>query len=242
MRISKLLSIYGVVSSVVLLALFYWVILPFAFASEPQRDGYPWDWSHEHLVFSQTTDPKVSKIVEEDARLAHQRLKRLPRSQQGMSNARALGSLPVLLEILKARGITSSGSDRSGKLEEHATAPSFLRALQLGIVILLASAIIVLSRRRRWRPVLLTSLVSICFLAITSCSQLPGGSSIVQNPVAQDPLGQAPSAQAPSPQESPAIPGDWSAALGVTNFAAVNSVTSAPIYPAKYTFDPNATP
>src|ERR1700722_767059 len=177
MRISKLLSIYGIVSSVVLLALFYWVVLPFAFASEPQQVGYPWDWSHEHLVFSQTDDPKVSKIIEQDARLGHQRLKRLPRSQQGITNARAAGSLPALLEILKARGITSSGRNRSGKLEEQATAPALLLALQLGIVILVASAIIVLSRPRRWRPVLLTSLVSICFLAITSCSQLPGSSS-----------------------------------------------------------------
>jgi hypothetical protein len=242
MRISKLLSIYGVVSSIVLLALFYWVVLPFAFASDSQRVGYPWDWSHEHLVFSQTSDPRVSKIIEQDARLGHQRLKRLPQSQQGITNARGPGSLSALLEILKARGVTSSGRNRSGKLEGQATAPSLLRAFQLGIVILVASAIIVLSRPRRWRPVLLTSLVSICFLAITSCSQLPGSSSIAQDPGSQNPLGQDPSAQGPSPQESPAIPGDWSAALGVTNFAAINSATAAPIYPAKYTFDPNAAP
>src|ERR1700692_2910205 len=128
MRISKRLSIYGIVSGVVLLALVYWVVLPFAFASEPLRDGYPWDWSHEHLVFSQTNDLRVSKIIEQDARLGHQRLKRLPRSQQGITNARGLGSLSALIEILKARGVTSSGRNRSGKLEDHATAPSLLRA------------------------------------------------------------------------------------------------------------------
>jgi len=235
MSTSKLLSIYGVVSSLALLALFCWVVLPFAFASEPQRAGYPWDWSHDHLVFSQTNNPQVLKIIQQDARLGHQRLRRQPKSQQGVTNAGGLGSLAALLEVLKARGIAASGRNSSGG------SPDLLRALQVVILILGIWAVIVLLRPRRWRPALLTALVSICFLAITSCGQLTSGGSAAQNLAVQNTPGLDP-APAPSPQDSPSIPGDWSAALGLTNFAAVNSATSAPIYPAKYSFDPTAAP
>jgi hypothetical protein len=42
------------------------------FAADPERVGYPWDWSHEHLLFSHTSDPAVLAIIQKDPRAFHQ--------------------------------------------------------------------------------------------------------------------------------------------------------------------------
>jgi hypothetical protein len=33
-------------------------------APDAERIGFPWDWSHEHVVFSDTNDLEVSTLLE----------------------------------------------------------------------------------------------------------------------------------------------------------------------------------
>jgi hypothetical protein len=49
------------------------------------RIGFPWDWSHQHVIFTNTTDLKDLENVGQDPRLLHQWLRRnLPLFQQNM--------------------------------------------------------------------------------------------------------------------------------------------------------------
>ena len=42
----------------------------------PDRVGLPWDWSHQHVVFTKTTDPEVLEKIRQDPRAFHQWLRR----------------------------------------------------------------------------------------------------------------------------------------------------------------------
>lgn len=72
----KRARVYGAVCGLIVLAWVYCAQSRRTFAFEPEHVGLPWDWSHEHVVFSDTTDPAVLAIIEKDPRLLHQQLKR----------------------------------------------------------------------------------------------------------------------------------------------------------------------
>jgi hypothetical protein len=45
-------------------------------APMPGSVGFPWDWSHQHVVFTKTTDPEVLEKTTQDPRAFHQWLRR----------------------------------------------------------------------------------------------------------------------------------------------------------------------
>lgn len=82
----------------ILLALVYCGRTHRTFASEPERVGYPWDWSHEHVVFSNTDDLEVSALVQKDPRAFHQWMRRNQAlSQQARDGMRAPISFETFL-------------------------------------------------------------------------------------------------------------------------------------------------
>lgn len=70
------LSFYGMLCGLIVSAFIYCGSAGRVFAAGPERVGLPWDWSHEHLVFSQTDDPAVRAIIQKDPRAFHQWLRR----------------------------------------------------------------------------------------------------------------------------------------------------------------------
>ena len=70
------LGFYGALCGLIVSALIYCGSTGRVFAAGPERVGLPWDWSHEHLLFSQTDDPKVQAIIQKDPRAFHQWLRR----------------------------------------------------------------------------------------------------------------------------------------------------------------------
>src|ERR1700680_4583469 len=80
------LRVCGAVCGLIILAWVYCGPSRRTFASESERAGLPWDWSHEHVVFSDTTDPEISAIIEKDPRLLHQRLRRNRSLSQQMAD------------------------------------------------------------------------------------------------------------------------------------------------------------
>jgi hypothetical protein len=67
---------YGTLCGLMVSALLYCGSTGRVFAAGPERVGLPWDWSHEHLLFSQTDDPAVQAIIQKDPRAFHQWLRR----------------------------------------------------------------------------------------------------------------------------------------------------------------------
>ncbi|MGA8539887.1 MAG: hypothetical protein WB566_10330, partial [Terriglobales bacterium] len=92
------LGFYGTLCGLMVSALLYCGGTGRVFAAGPERVGLPWDWSHEHLLFSQTDDPAVQAIIQKDPRAFHQWLRRsvpvygLPRSFD--SFVQSHGALP----------------------------------------------------------------------------------------------------------------------------------------------------
>src|ERR1039458_3621995 len=70
------LGFYGTLCGLIVSALIYCGSTGRVFAAGPERVGLPWDWSHEHLLFSQTDDPAVQAIIQKDPRAFHQWLRR----------------------------------------------------------------------------------------------------------------------------------------------------------------------
>jgi hypothetical protein len=70
------LGFYGTLCGLIVSALIYCGSSSRVLAAGPERVGLPWDWSHEHLVFSKTDDPAVQAIIEKDPRAFHQWLRR----------------------------------------------------------------------------------------------------------------------------------------------------------------------
>ncbi len=77
------LRFYGTLCSLMVAALIYCGSTRPVFAAGPERVGLPWDWSHEHLVFSKTNDPAVLAIIQKDPRAFHQWLRRNRNASQG---------------------------------------------------------------------------------------------------------------------------------------------------------------
>jgi len=76
--IFRQLGFYGTFCGLVLCALVYCGSTRAVLAAGPERVGLPWDWSHEHVVFSKTDDPAVMAIITKDARAYHQWLRKNP--------------------------------------------------------------------------------------------------------------------------------------------------------------------
>jgi hypothetical protein len=54
--------------------------------TKPTQTGFPWDWTHQHVVFTNTTNPEVSGKVRQDPRLSHHWLMRdLPLFERNLS-------------------------------------------------------------------------------------------------------------------------------------------------------------
>jgi hypothetical protein len=70
------LGFYATLCGLLVSVLIYYGNTRVVFAADPERGGYPWDWSHEHLIFSHTDDPAVLAIIEKDPRTFHQWLNR----------------------------------------------------------------------------------------------------------------------------------------------------------------------
>jgi hypothetical protein len=55
----KRTGMYTALGSFILLTAICCAQEPMTLSSQADGSGLPWDWSHEHVVFSQTTDPEV---------------------------------------------------------------------------------------------------------------------------------------------------------------------------------------
>jgi hypothetical protein len=129
----------------------------------PDRIGFPWDWTNQHVVFTKTTDLEALEKVRQDPRAFHQWLRR-------------------------SRDVFPAGDD--------ALRTSFDSFLQSNILFE---------------------------------SPLP------------EPIPEPWPWSGRKPRQR-IINRDWGASLGATKFNSVNSNNSAPVYPAKYTFNVNAVP
>jgi hypothetical protein len=132
-------------------------------APEAERAGFPWDWSHEHVVFSDTNDLEVSTLLENDQRAIHQSLRRRHSSEHGMDSLRFPNRLDTFLHL-----------HDDAHFERRTPEP----------------------RPEPW----------------------------------------------PRWRRAETIQRDWGVSLGATHFSNVNSNSSPPVFPAKYTFNINATP
>ena len=74
--VSRRLGFYGTLCALIFSALIVCVSTRPVFAADPEPAGYPWDWSHEHLVFSNTDDPVIRAMIKKDPRAFHQLLRR----------------------------------------------------------------------------------------------------------------------------------------------------------------------
>jgi hypothetical protein len=131
-----------------------------------ERIGLPWDWSHEHLVFSNTDDPAVREIIQQDPRAFHQWLRR---------------------------------SRTAAQLAADDVQTSFDTFLQ-------------------------------------SFDTLPHSNDTFEDPSAQ------PAPKARSGTQHMKHKKDWGVSLGATKFNSIGATNSAPLYPAKYTYNINGTP
>ena len=159
-HIFRRLGFFGTLCGLVVSALMFCGSTREVFAADAERVGLPWDWSHEHLLFSKTDDPEVLAIIQKDPRAFHQWLRR-----NGTAAHSAMDGVPISFDTFMQSNDTLFGS---------ATPESGFEP----------------------RP----------------------GSKRVKHKR------------------------DWGVSLGATNFNPVNAPTSMPLYPAKYTFDINATP
>jgi hypothetical protein len=151
---------YGTLCGLIVSALIYCGSTGRVFAAGPERVGLPWDWSHEHLLFSKTDDAAVLAIIQKDPRAFHQWLRRNRTASQG-------DGVPISLD-----GFLQSDGSLIERLSPE--------------------------------------------LGPESRSASEGVKQVGKR--------------------------DWGVSLGATQFSAVNATNSEPPYPAKYTFDINATP
>jgi hypothetical protein len=70
------LGFYGTLCGLIVSALIFCGGASRVLAAGPEHVGLPWDWSHEHLVFSKTDDPAVQELIQKDPRAFHQWLRR----------------------------------------------------------------------------------------------------------------------------------------------------------------------
>jgi hypothetical protein len=187
-----------------------------ASASEPEQIGFPWDWSHKHVVFSQPTDAKVLAKIQRDPRLLHQQLRQGAPPFQ--ANTASIGGPPSFSSHSGPHNTNGTGTLRPRM--------SQIRVPQIAVVILgLAFAVVFLKRHQPPRT-LTTALAIALFLTLASCGGVDSSTStLVGTPSAQT-LGR-----------------DWGANIGAMSAITQTNVTNAtPMYPAKYTFNVNLNP
>jgi hypothetical protein len=241
-RVHKLLRMttYGALCGIFLLTLFYWVQTPRTFASEPAQIGFPWDWSHQHLVFSKSTDPKVLAKIQQDPRLLHQRLrKNLPSTQASTGSTRRHGSFSAPLEHLAAAldvGLvtTAHAAQSQGKQPETLplTAPP-VRGVQIALVILGLSFAIAFISRRHWLPTMMIVLAILVFLMIASCGGTGTATPGLDTPSAPQKNNSSITANE--------LHKDWAFSMSSLT-AGTATAGSATTFPAKFSFDINAAP
>ena len=138
----------------------------------PDRVGFPWDWSHQHVIFTKTTDPELLERIKQDPRAFHQWLRRTRDFSQ------------------PADGMPLISPDFFSKSDD-------------------------------------------AFFEPPTSEPLP------------EPNPHRGPEQWPGPRRvrhERTFKRDWGASLGATHFNAVNAGNSTPVYPAKYSFNVNATP
>jgi hypothetical protein len=220
---------------------------PAAFSREPDRIGLPWDWSHEHVIFSQTTDPVVLAAIEQDPRFMHQRLQRgLPLPASALAryleprNKKAVeprslphnpGILWSALETAVRGNLSMTVHAAEPRSSRTSTLPaSHLRSVLTAIIIVGLAFPIALSRQSRWCETLLSVLAIMLFLTITNCGGVGGTTS----------TGVGPTSTNPEPQT---LKGDWGANIGaMSSITLLNANNAPPMYPAKYSFDTSQQP
>lgn len=249
----------GALCGLVFLTVFYFVSPTRSASSDGQPVGYPWDWSHQHLVFSNTSDPAVWAKIQKDPRLLHQRLRRNVRSLQPYySTTRGPGPFSTHSEPRNANGVRSpaltartntalmrlaAALDVSFATTVHAaeaqenqpeTLPlpaSPVHGFQIAAVILGLSFVVAFMSRRRWLPTLMTALAILLVLMISSC----GGVG-----TATSELGTA-SAPPKNNSSIDELHRDW--AFSMSSLAAGTATTgSATTFPAKFSFNVDAAP
>jgi hypothetical protein len=226
------LRVYGTLCGLILLALIYCGQARRASASEPAQIGFPWDWSHKHVVFSEPSDPKVLAKIQQDPRLIHQRMRQNSSPIQASTDTtRSHSSLFAPLEHLAAAlnigYATTVHAAQSQRIPPETLPPtaSLVRGLQIAVVILGLSLAMAFLRRRHWTPTLMTVLAIAVLLILTSC----GGTSM------SGPIG--------TPAGIQSLGGDWGANIGqMSKITQTNANNAAPMYPAKYTFNVNLNP
>ena len=73
---------------------------------KPDQVGFPWDWTHQHVVFTNTTNPEVAEKVRQDPRLSHHWLMRnLPLFQRNLSGRDTPRSAAVFPRDDPPRGV-----------------------------------------------------------------------------------------------------------------------------------------
>ena len=228
------LGVYGLLCGLVLLASIYCGQARRASASEPAQIGFPWDWSHEHVVFSKPTDPKVLAKIQEDPRLLHQRLRQNLASIQASTDtirsrdsfSAHLEHLAAALNISYATTVHAAQSQRTQPETSLLTA-SPIRGLQAVVMILGLAFAATFFRRGRWTSTLLTVLTIALFLILASCGGV--GTSVPGS------IGM--------PAETQTLGRDWGANIGAMSaITPTNATSAAPMYPAKYTFNVNLNP
>lgn len=228
------LVVYGTLCGFMFLALIYCGQVRRASASEPTQIGFPWDWSHEHVVFSKPTDPKVLAKIQQDPRLIHQQLRQNPSSiQASTGTTRSRGSFSAPLEqiatapnISYARTVHAAQPQRT-QPETLLLTDSPNRGLQLALAILGLSIATAFLWRGRWNPMLMTVLVIAVLVMFGSCG---GAGTSTSGPI-------------DTPSKTQTLKGDWGANIGqMSKITQTNVNNAAPMYPAKYTFNVNLNP
>jgi len=243
-------SVYVALRILILSALIYGGHARRASASAPGQIAFPWDWSHEHVVFSKPTDSKVLARIRQDPRLMHQGMRRnasstqasigIPRSSASFS-AR-LGHIGAPLTIRYATTVHAAPS-QSTQPETLPLARRLFRGLQIVVVILGLLLALAFLRRSHWTPSLMTVLAIALFLILTSCG---GAGTPTSGPIDTSTSGPVdPSTAGPidPPSGTQTLSGDWGANIGAASaITAPSSTTAAPVYPAKYSFSANLNP
>ena len=213
--------------------------------------GFPWDWSHEHVIFTGTTEPRILDKTQQDPRLLHRWLRQnLPAlqakagsgrfgafpgwqsrdakdSQNGaMKRTGFLGRLAAALNTGLATTVHAAPSDQAPRPETLPLTAAVVWSLEMGAVILGLSLGTAFLRRRHWLPTLMVGVAIGLFLLLDSCAG----------------AGTATSGPTGATSKTQALKADWNTTVGTTTLGATQSGAPQNSFPAKYTFNVTATP
>jgi len=187
--------------------------------SGAEQTGLPWDWSHEHVIFSDPIDPAIQAVIERDPRWLHQQLRRGRTSlQTTVATSGKARSLQSGLEDALGAGLATKVHAAQPQTRQAAKPPHTTRAALVLIAIALLSYATARLRQRRWLGPLLTILAILFLSMVTNCGG--AGRSLPAIPEAQT------------------LIGDWSANVGAASaISHTNANNAPPMYPAKYSFN-----